>query len=125
MLYSLYRKIGLSGLKDTDITLQLADRSITQPMGIVEDVLVKVNKFIFPVDFVVPDMQEDKEVPIILGRPFLATGKIEISVHTGKLTLNVDDERVIFNIFGQDESVCSLHTCFSIGPELLTDQRKR
>ena len=51
-------------------------------------------------NIVVLDMQEDREVPIILGRPFLATGKAEISVHTGKLTLNIDDEKMVFNIFG-------------------------
>ena len=58
----------------------MADRSITYPRGIVEDVLVKVDKFIFPVDFIVLDIEEDHEVPLILGRPFLATGKAMIDV---------------------------------------------
>ena len=59
---------------------QLADRYITYPRGIVEDVLVKVDKFIFPVDFIVLDMEEDHEVSLILGRPFLVTGRAMIHV---------------------------------------------
>ena len=55
------------------MSLQLADRSIAQPEGKIEDVLVKVDKFIFPVDFIILDFEADMEVPIILGRPFLAT----------------------------------------------------
>ena len=62
------------------MSLQLVDRSITYPRGIVEDVLVKVDKFIFPIDFIVLDMEEDHEVPLILRRPFLATGKAMIDV---------------------------------------------
>ena len=69
----LFNQLGLSDPKPTNISLQLADRSITYPRGIVEDVLVKVVKFIFPVDFIILDYGEDKSIPIILGRPFLAT----------------------------------------------------
>ena len=67
MPYSVFRKLGMDEPKPTNITLQLADRSITHPKGIVEDVLVKVDKFIFPADFVVLDMEEDEEILIILG----------------------------------------------------------
>ena len=66
--------------------MQLADRSIKYPRGIIEDVLVKVDKFIFPADFVVLDIEEDQEVPLILGRPFLATGRALIDVQKGELT---------------------------------------
>ena len=66
---SIFRKLGLGEANPTTITLQLVDRSLTHPRGIIEDVLVKVDKFIFPVDFIVLNMEEDKEVPIILGRP--------------------------------------------------------
>ena len=62
------------------MSLQLANRSITYPRGIVEDVLVKVVKFIFLVDFIVLDMEEDHEIPLILDRPFLATGRAMIDV---------------------------------------------
>ena len=71
---SILRRLNIGDLTPTSISLQMADRSIALPRGILEDVLVKVDKFIFPVDFVVLDMEEDREVPIILGRPFLATG---------------------------------------------------
>ena len=67
MPYSVYKKLGLEEVKPTTVSLQLADRSIKHPRGIVEDVLVKVDKFIFPADFVVLDMEEDQDLPLILG----------------------------------------------------------
>ena len=76
----------------------MADRSMTQPEGILEDVLVKVGKFIFPMDFVVIDMEEDKQVPLLLGRPFLATGAALIDVKKGELTLSFGIEEVHFNL---------------------------
>ena len=77
----------------------MADRSIVYPRGVIEDLLVKVDKFIFPADFVVLDMEEDRDVPIILGRPFLATGGALIDVQKGELKLRVQDEEVVFNVF--------------------------
>ncbi|XP_073017896.1 uncharacterized protein [Primulina eburnea] len=73
-------------VKPSIITLQLADRSLTYPRGIVEDLLVKVEKFIFPAYFVILDMEENQETPLIFGRPFLATGKALIDVHKGRMT---------------------------------------
>ncbi|KAL0420435.1 UNVERIFIED_CONTAM: hypothetical protein Slati_3066400 [Sesamum latifolium] len=86
-------------LTPTIITLQLADRSIKYPRGIVEDVLVKVGKFIIPVDFIVLDMEEDVNMPLILERPFLATSRALIDVQKGQLTLTINDEHVVFNVF--------------------------
>ena len=80
MPLSILQKLGLDEPKPTNVSLQLVDRSITYPRGILEDVLVKVNKFIFPVNFIILDMEEDHEVPLILGRPFLATGRVLIDV---------------------------------------------
>ena len=75
--YSVYKQLGLRELKHTTITLSLADRSVKIPKGIVEDVLVKMDKFYYLVDFVVLDIEPVADginhVPIILGRPFLAT----------------------------------------------------
>ena len=85
-------------LTPTTITLQMADRSMAQPEGILEDVLVKVGKFIFPVDFVIMQMEEDTQVPLLLGRPFLAIGAALIKVQKGELTLRVGNEVVHFNI---------------------------
>ncbi|KAJ8761872.1 hypothetical protein K2173_005583 [Erythroxylum novogranatense] len=79
MPISIFRKLGMGDvIKPTSVRLQLANRSIIHPWGILEDVLVKVDKFIFPADFIVCDIEEDLEVPIILGRPFLATGRVLI-----------------------------------------------
>ena len=96
MPYSIYKKLGLSDPQPTRVSIQLADRTIRYPRGIVEDVLVKVGKFYLPVDFVIMDMEEDLHVPIILGRPFLATGRVLIDVHDGKLILRVHDEQCEF-----------------------------
>ena len=77
----------------------MVDCSLTYPQGIIEDVLVKVDKFIFLVDFVVLDMEEDKEAPLILGRPFLETGQALIDVKNGELTLRVGNNQVKFNLY--------------------------
>ncbi|WVZ08239.1 hypothetical protein V8G54_021585 [Vigna mungo] len=98
MPLSIFKWLGIGEVKPTMITLQLADRSMTYPYGIVEDVLVKMDKFIFPADFVVLDMEEDAKVPIIFGRPFLATGRNLIDVEQGELMLRVGDEKVTFSI---------------------------
>ena len=70
---SVVKRLSLGELTPTAMTLQMADRTLAQPEGILEDVLIKVGKFIFIVDFVVIDIEEDKQVPLLLGRPFLAT----------------------------------------------------
>ena len=72
---SIYKKLGLGDPKPTAMRLLMADRTVKRPIGILHDVLVKVESFIFPGDFVILDCQVDFEVPIILGRPFLATGR--------------------------------------------------
>ena len=89
MPLSVFKKLGLGEANPTTVMLQLADRSIAYPRGIIEDVLVKVDKFIFPADFIVLDYEEDREVPIILGRPFLATGRTIIDVQKGELKTRV------------------------------------
>ena len=72
MLLSMVKRLSLGELTPTAVTLQMADRSMVQPEGILEDILIKVGNFIFPVDFVVMNIEEDKQVPLLLGRPFLA-----------------------------------------------------
>ena len=76
----------------------MADKTLAQPEGILEDVLIKVGNFIFPVDFVVIDVKEDKQVPLLLGRPFLATTTSLIDVKKGELTLRIGDEALHFNL---------------------------
>ena len=99
MPLSIYRRLGLGEVKAASLTLQMADRSLKHPRGVVEDVLIKVGKFIFPVDFVVLDMEEDYNVPIILGRPFLAIGRALIDVQKGELKLCVQGEEETFKVF--------------------------
>ena len=85
-------------LTPTVITLQMDDRSMAQPEGVLEDVLVKVGKFIFPVHFVFMKMEEDTQIPLLLGRPFLATRVALIDVQKGELTLRVGNEAVHSNL---------------------------
>ena len=101
--YSVYKQLGLGELKPTNITLSLGDRSVKIPKGIVEDVLVKIDKFYYPVDFVVLDTKpianEPNHVPIILGRPFLATTNAIINCRNGVMQLTFGNMTLELNIF--------------------------
>ena len=101
--YSVYKQLGLGELKPTNITLSLVDRSVKIPKGIVEDVLVKVDKFYYPVDFVVLDTEPiengPNHVPIILGRPFLATANAIINCRNGVMQLTFGNMTLELNIF--------------------------
>ena len=80
MPLSVVKRLSLGELTPTTMTLQMANRTLAQHKGVREDVLIKVGKFIFLVDFVVIDIEEHKQVPLLLGRPFLATGATLIDV---------------------------------------------
>ena len=101
--YSVYKQLGLGELKPTTITLSLVDRSIKIPKGIVEDVLIQVNKFYYPVDFVVLDTEPvavgANYVPIIQGRPFLATSNAIINCRNGVMQLTFRNMTLELNIF--------------------------
>ena len=103
MPYSVYKQLGLGELKPTTITLSLADRSVKISKGIVEDVLVKIDKFYYPVDFVVLDTEpiasEPNHVPIILGRPFLAIANAIINCRNGVMQLTFGNMTLELNIF--------------------------
>lgn len=87
MPLSIFKKLGLVEVKPTTVTLQLADRSIKYPRGVIKDVLVKVDKLIFPSDFIVLDIKEDTKIHSVLRRLFLATGRVLIDVKKGELRL--------------------------------------
>ena len=121
--YSMYKRLGLGELKPTSITLSLADRSIKIPKGTIEDVLIQVDKFYYPVDFVVLDTEPvavgPNHVPIILGRPFLATSNAIINCRNGVMQLTFGNMTLELNIFhlgkrhmhsegGDFEEVCIL-----------------
>ncbi|CAN6725298.1 unnamed protein product [Malus baccata var. baccata] len=93
------RAPGEGELKPTSSIIQLADRSITYPRRVIEDVIVKVDNLYLPADFMVLDMDEDLTTPIILGRPFLATARTLIDVEAGTLTFRVEDQTVVFKLF--------------------------
>ncbi|GJY54570.1 reverse transcriptase domain-containing protein [Tanacetum coccineum] len=98
MPYSVWKTLSLPELTPTCMTLELADRSISEPIGIAEDVYVTVGKFQFPADFVVVDFEPDPRVPLILGRSFLKTSRALIDVYEGEITLRVGREAITFNL---------------------------
>ncbi|GJX12024.1 DNA-directed DNA polymerase [Tanacetum coccineum] len=102
MSYTMYEKLGLGEPNATRISLERANRSIQYPRGLIENMLIKVDKFVLLIDFVILDTPEDSRVPIILGRPFLATARAMIDVFNKKITLRVGDDEVIFDV---DQSI--------------------
>ena len=124
MPYSVYQQLGLGELKPTTITLSLADRSVKIPKGIVEDVLVKIDKFYYPVDFVVldtePSSNEPNHVPIILGRPFLATANAIINCRNGIMQLTFGDMTLELNIFHLNDNPKLLETENHITDEVVS-----
>ncbi|GJT41608.1 reverse transcriptase domain-containing protein [Tanacetum coccineum] len=98
MPLSIWRELNLPALTKTRMILELADRTISTPTGIAEDVFVKVGTFFFPADFVVVDYVADPRVPLILGRPFLRTARTLIDVHGEQMTLRHDDQSVTFKV---------------------------
>ncbi|GJZ81868.1 reverse transcriptase domain-containing protein, partial [Tanacetum coccineum] len=93
-----WKKLSLPELTPTCMTLELADQSISRPIGVAEDVFIKVGKFHFPADFVVVNFDADPRLPLILGRSFLNTGRALIDVYAGELTLRVGNKVVTFNL---------------------------
>ncbi|XP_070040923.1 uncharacterized protein [Nicotiana tomentosiformis] len=98
MPLSIYRKLKseTGEIRSVPISLQLADQTTLIPEGVVENILVRVDKFVFPMKFIVVNMEENKEVPLILGRPFLATGREILDIHDRKLMLRVGEETKLF-----------------------------
>ncbi|KAK5825663.1 hypothetical protein PVK06_020521 [Gossypium arboreum] len=105
MPYKMFKQLGLGKPKQTRMSIQLADKTIRFPRGIIEDVLEKIDKFIFPVDFIILDIEEDSNTLLILGRPFLATAKTIIDVGTGELTLRVGDETLTLQACNSDNTL--------------------
>ena len=93
MPYALFKDLGLEGLKPTTMELPLANRSVRHPKGVVEDVFVKVGELIIPTDFVIVEMESDpskaREMPILLGKPFMSTAKAIIDAHKGQLSMMI------------------------------------
>ncbi|RDX81577.1 hypothetical protein CR513_37722, partial [Mucuna pruriens] len=114
---SIYNCLNFGDLEPTGMTIQLANRSIVQPLGVLEDVLVQVNELVFPADFYVLDMEDEKsgkESTVILGRPFLMSARTKIDVHAGMLSMEFGDTLVQFHIFEAMKHPIEDHSLFGI-----------
>ncbi|XP_016690777.1 uncharacterized protein [Gossypium hirsutum] len=117
MPYPIYKLINAGPLKKTGVIIQLEDRSVIYPKRLLEDVLVKVNELVFPVDFYIINMEDDNSTnsfDILLGRPFLSTASAKINVQSGTLTMEFDGEIVKFNIHKAMGHPNSLSNIYSI-----------
>ncbi|XP_031106083.1 uncharacterized protein LOC116010707 [Ipomoea triloba] len=113
MPLSLYKRLYLGEPKPVQLTLEFADRSTKSPIGILEDVPVRVDKYFVPCDFIVMDIREDPCIPIIMGRPFLATTGAMIDVRKGSIIFNFGEEKVAVNVFDEPKSPC-VEKCFVV-----------
>nr|XP_009771614.1 PREDICTED: uncharacterized protein LOC104222122 [Nicotiana sylvestris] len=98
MPLAIYKRLVIGRSRPTSMLLQIIDRMVKSPSGILGDVLVQVGKFVFPADFVILDCHVDEEIPIILGRPFLSTGRALIDCEVGELKMRLNDEEIMFNV---------------------------
>ena len=98
----------------TRMTLQLADRSITRPYGVIKDVMVIVKHFTFPADFVVMDIEEDTKIPLILGRPFMLTASCVVDMGKKKLEMGIADQKINFDLFDEDKHLLDQDVCSKV-----------
>ncbi|XP_017974490.1 PREDICTED: uncharacterized protein LOC108661568 [Theobroma cacao] len=108
------KNLGLNEIQPTTVSLQLANRTIRYVVGIIDDVLVKVGHLYIPMDFIVLEIEEDLEIPLILGRPFLATTSAIIDVREGKITFKLGEEEVEFNIFNANKNPSFTSCCYRV-----------
>ncbi|XP_014503197.1 uncharacterized protein LOC106763531 [Vigna radiata var. radiata] len=120
MPLSMLQKICGLEVKSTRMILQMADKSIRHPYGVVEDVVVEIDKLQFPVDFVVMEMGNDVETPLILGRPFIKTAKVVIHVDKGTVQLRNQDDEVTFNVFDAGQQIQEKQTSPKVKNEVLS-----
>ncbi|GJT02793.1 homeodomain-like protein [Tanacetum coccineum] len=111
MPFSLFKRLGLGNPKPINMVIEMADKSMQSPKRIVKNVLVKINKFIFPIDFIILDIIEDDKVPIILGRPMLATAHARIDVFGKKISLKVRTKQITFDINERESSTVISPVC--------------
>lgn len=91
-----YKKLVMGEMKPTNISLQVVDKSVKYPVGVLEDVSMRIGEFCIPVDFVIMEIEEDYQIPIFLKRPFLAMTRAIIDVQRGKLTFEIGEEMIEF-----------------------------
>ena len=96
------------------MTLQLADRSITRPYGVIKDVLVKVKHLIFLADFVVVYIKEDVDIPLILGRPFMSTVSCVVDMGKKMLWMGIEDQKINFDLFHENKDLPDQNVCLKV-----------
>ncbi|XP_028223523.1 uncharacterized protein LOC114405026 [Glycine soja] len=111
MPLSMCWRLGELEIMPTRMTLQLADRSITKPYGVIEDVLVRVKHLIFPADFVVMYIEEDADIPLILGRPFMSTARCVVDMGKKKLEMGFEDQQISFDLFNEERKLLDHNVC--------------
>ncbi|KAL4304156.1 hypothetical protein GQ457_10G011040 [Hibiscus cannabinus] len=111
---SIFQKLGIGEAKPTTVMLQLADHSYVQPKGKIEDILVQVDKFIFPSDFLILDCETNTDAPIILGRPFLATARVLFDFGNEELIFRVDGQQVKKAIFRPNSQAAEADDCWMV-----------
>lgn len=117
MPYSIYASLNLGSLKKTGVLIELADCFNIYPKGVVEDILVQVNKLVLSVDFYILKMENDLSLnttSLFLGRPLMNIAHTKTDVHAGTLSMENDEEVQCFNIFEEDRYPSDLRSCFSI-----------
>ena len=96
------------------MTLQLVDRSITRPYGVIEDDLVRVKHFNFLADFVVMNISKDTNIPVILGRPFMLTASCIVDMGKRKLELGFEDQKIDFDLFVENKPAPEHNVCLQV-----------
>ncbi|XP_028223519.1 uncharacterized protein LOC114405018 [Glycine soja] len=114
MPLSMCWRLGEIEIMSTRMTLQLVDRSITRPYGVIEDVLVKVKHLIFPADIVLIDIEEDANIPLILGHPFMSTASCVVDMGKKMLQMGIEDQKISFDLFHEDKDPPSQNVCLKV-----------
>ncbi|XP_015955084.1 uncharacterized protein LOC107479465 [Arachis duranensis] len=115
--YSMMRRLCIEEVKPTQMSLELMDKSLVFPRGVIENLLIQVGIFIFPADFMILDLGEEGSDSIILGIPFLATTRAIIDVEQGELTLRVHDESITLNVFPEAHHNDEKEKCMEVDKE--------
>ncbi|XP_016172972.1 uncharacterized protein LOC107615422 [Arachis ipaensis] len=124
MPLSMMRRISIEKVKPIQMSLELVDISLVIPKGVIENLFVRVGKFIFPANFVILDLEEEGNDSIILGRPFLATARAIIDVEQGKMTLRINDEKITLNVFQEIQHTIEEKSCMRVEERRHTLGRK-
>ena len=114
MSLSMCWRLGELEIMPTRMTLQLADRSVTRPYGVIEDVLVRVKHLIFPADFVVMDIEEDADIPVIFGRPFMSIASCVVDMGKKKLEMSLENQQISFDLFNEGRELLDQDVCLQV-----------